>query len=172
MPRFPVAVFLLLCGCGGTLNSSLAKRDLKLPAGAARIDVAASELVLDGEALGDFTGPQVRMQIADALQEYFGAPGPSAQPARFRVDARSSAGGTAWMWMFPCLVDLIIIGCPVGWYSANASVDLEVGGRRYSGTGVSTRLIGLYYGHNAYGAVGAAIADALRSIAEQMGPKR
>jgi hypothetical protein len=142
------------------------------PLAPARVDIQASEVVLDAEGFGgNVNGDDVRTAVAQALQEYL-AGGPAAPPARFRLVGRTSVTGAAIMWLFPCLVDFVFIGCPVNFQSAHVDLTLQVGDHKYTGAGEASALGGLYYNHNTRGALGRATAQALEQIFESARAKR
>jgi hypothetical protein len=142
------------------------------PVAPARVDVQASEVVLEAEGFGGgVSGNEVRAAVGQALQEYLKG-GPDAPPARFRLVGKTSVTGAAIMWLVPCLVDFVFIGCPVNIQSAHVELTLQVGDRKYSGSGDAGALGGLYYNHNTQGVLGRATAQALEQIFETAGAKR
>jgi len=162
-------VLSLLIGCTPGVYYSMSHRgDVQpgAPVAPARVDVQASEVLVEAEGFGGgVSSNEVRSAVAQALQEYL-AGGPNAPPARFRLEGRTSVSGAAIMWLFPCLVDFIFVGCPVNVQSAHVELTLQVGDRKYSGAGDSWGLGGLYYNHNTQGALGRATAQALEHIFE------
>ena len=167
-------VLFALIGCTPTVYSSLSHRDLRPAASLApaRVDVQASEVVLDAEGFGGgVSGDEVRTAVANALQEYLGG-GPGAPAARFRLVGRTSVTGAAVFWLVPCFVDLVFVGCPLNSQSAHVDLTLEIRDRQYTGSGDAWTLGGLYYNHNTRGVLGRATAQALQEIFEKAGGAR
>ncbi|MCA1829750.1 MAG: hypothetical protein LC689_22750 [Myxococcales bacterium] len=166
---------LLLVGCTPGVYYSMSHRgDVQptAPVAPARVDVQASEVVVEAEGFGGgVSSNEVRSSVAQALQEYL-AGGPNARPARFRLEGRTSVTGAAIMWLFPCFVDLILVGCPVNVQSAHVELTVQVGDRKYTGAGDSWTLGGLYYNHNTQGALGRATAHALERVFENARAER
>lgn len=131
--------------------------------GSGLIDLDASELRVTGAPLAHRDlAPQIRKDIADGLNHLLA--GERRQPARFRV-----TGGLetyTWPMYFPCLIVLAPMGCPMGYVSADVTVDLEVGARRYRAPGANTVVSGYFYNTPDFAhAVVRATADAVRKIA-------
>ena len=167
-------ILIAAIGCTPGVYYSMSHRgdvQARPPIAPARVDVQASEVSLDAEGFGGgLDGNQIRAQVAEAMQEYLGG-GQNAAPARFRLQGRTSVTGAAIMWLVPCLFDLILVGCPVHIQNAHVDLTLEVGGRKYTGSGDSWALGGLYYNHNTQGAFGRATAYALEQIFEKAGAR-
>jgi hypothetical protein len=165
-------VLLASVACTPGVYYSMAHRgdvQARAPIAPARVDVQASEVVLDAEGFGGgLDGNQVRAAVAEAMQEYLGGD-QNAPPARFRLQGRTTVSGAAIMWIVPCFVDLMFIGCPVHVQNAHVDLTLEVRGQRYTGSGDGFGLGGLYYNHNTQGALGRAAAHALEDIFEKAG---
>ena len=168
-------VLLAFLGCTPGVYSSMSHRSdvqATAPVAPARVDVQASEVILDAEGFGGgLSGTEVRSSVAQALQEYL-AGGPRAPPARFRLEGRTSVSGAAFLWLIPCLVDLIFVGCPVNIQSAHVDLTVQVGNRQYTGAGDGWALGGLYYNHNTQGALGRATAHALEQLFENARAQR
>lgn len=152
----------LLCGCStvGSYYHERAWKTAALPHGT--VDEEASEVVVtSAEPILTFSGPAMRREMVEVMQDALGI-GP--QPARFRVRANVHRQRT-WFMFFPCLIVLTDLGCPIGQEVADVQVDVESGGRRWSGRAQESVWQGYYYNSDG---VRAALARATGAALEQM----
>ena len=169
IPGVRLLALWMLIGCTPGVYYSMSHRgdvEPTPPVIPARVDVDASEVVLDVEGFGGgLSGDEVRRDVANAMQEYF-AGGPKAPAARFQLVGRTSVSGAAIMWLFPCFVNFVLVGCPLNVQSAHVELTVQVGDRQFRGAGEGFALGGLYYTHNTQGALGRATAHALQQVFE------
>ena len=163
MPPMRMAMLaVLLCGCStvGEYYHERAWKTSALPSGL--VDQEASEVVVtSAEPILLASGPALRSELSEVVQSAIGG---GEQPARFRLRANLHRQ-RGWFFFFPCLIVLAEVGCPVGQEVADVELELEAGGRRFSGRAQEAVWQGYYYNQDG---VRAAIARATGAALQEM----
>jgi hypothetical protein len=135
---------------------------------AARLDVEASELSVhsaDTLYAPSYRGEAMRTEIAGVLDSVLrGGPESPAGRFRLRADVRREK---LWITWFPCLVVLVMFGCPISSEVASVELDVDVAGVRWSAQAEATIWQGAYYNGDA---VRAALARATGAAVQQLKP--
>lgn len=171
---------LLSASCASTLAEGLRSSPHDLtPFQGVPIDLSASEYVVLGDGteapreLFDDGSPaanpyaSARKGYVSALSNLFGEDKGRAERARVKVAFGHDINMTM---MFPCLVLLVLVGCPVQRTEVAIDLSIEVRGKVYSGHGSASELT-LFYtmARNSTEplkgqALGAALDDALQHV--------
>jgi len=162
--RWAILVTLASSACASVAGSMRDKAGDVSHFGHAQFDSKASELTSNWFADTYCCGPgepeQFRQELTDSFNRLL--EGGGAAPARYR--ARVTLTRSAVLGFFPCLGLLMLFGCPAASESAKVELEIDIAGRRFAGTGESSRLEFLYYWPSS---IGDALGDALRNAREQ-----
>jgi hypothetical protein len=158
------AVVLTASGCNPTLMQNLfqaAPRAISGEVPPFKLDTGASMVIYEGnDSPNEADAADARTALANLIQTRYGRGG--VTPARFRLRVHVSY----WWWVFVLCVDTQIIGCPTGYTSARATLELQVGDQLFVGHGQGSGYGGLYYNKltGIDSALGDAIGDAVRNL--------
>ncbi len=146
-----------LCACSGL-------RALRLPPEFPRyqIDVEASQV--EASSIADANA--LKSIVAEEMQQWSQPSNDKAatMPARFRARVRQ----TVDYWpTAACVGVYVVFGCPSHIHKVEVSLDFDVGGQLFQGTGLAKRVGGLYYEQQGTEAVRSALREAMNRAFER-----
>ena len=134
-----------------------------------RIDVMASEVTAQGPGSNEEVATIFREKVGAMLHEMVADRGdlsPDSPPARFR--AHISYDQSSWP-SAPCLVLLVLVGCPGSQVHRSVDLTLEIDGEVYEGHGEASGAASLYYNSGGYGTTQTALEEALKDALRKKG---
>jgi hypothetical protein len=111
---------------------------------------------------------ELRRELAEVLRARWGARGPNAAAARFRLKGKEDFE----VWYYAFLPPLLFLGLPYGRDKAEVTIELDVGGEVFTASGQQDMSGGIYSAQFLRGALANAIADAIEQLESKLRARR
>lgn len=134
-----------------------------------RVDVLASEVTAQGPGANEEAATIFRDKIGGMLHEMVADRedlSPESPPARFRANVTFDQ--SSWP-SAPCLVLLVLVGCPGSHVTRTVDLTLEVDGQIYRGYGEASGVAGVWYNTGGYDTTVTALERAFQDALAKQG---